>query len=127
MTKPTTELRKRSCWATVCKTVRPIYRIVVCQSCVSVTLVYCGQTVGRIKMKRGYMLLYHILLFYFLFITPDGSTSYDIQIKTQYKHKHNKAIVDYTSPALCTPVTPFPPIGDAVYRHTCRKTTEPRI
>jgi len=21
---------------------------------------------------------------------------------------HNKAIVDYTSPALCTPVTPFP-------------------
>jgi len=28
----------------------------------------------------------------------------------------NKAIVDYTSPALCTPVTPFPPIGDAAYR-----------
>jgi len=27
-----------------------------------------------------------------------------------------KAIVDYTSPALCTPVTPFPPIGDAAYR-----------
>ena len=27
----------------------------------------------------------------------------------------NKAIVDYTSPALCTPVTPFPPIGDAAY------------
>jgi len=25
----------------------------------------------------------------------------------------NKAIVDYTSPALCTPVTPFLPIGDA--------------
>jgi len=30
-------------------------------------------------------------------------------------HKY-KAIVDYTSPAICTPVTPFPPIGDAVYR-----------
>jgi len=29
---------------------------------------------------------------------------------------HNKAIVDYTSPALCTPVTPFPSIGDAAYR-----------
>jgi len=28
----------------------------------------------------------------------------------------NKAIVDYTSPALCTPVTPFQPIGDAAYR-----------
>jgi len=28
----------------------------------------------------------------------------------------NKAIVDYTSPALSTPVTPFPPIGDAAYR-----------
>jgi len=25
----------------------------------------------------------------------------------------NKAIVDYTSPALCTPVTPYPLIGDA--------------
>ena len=28
----------------------------------------------------------------------------------------NKAIADYTSPALCTSVTPFPPIGDAAYR-----------
>jgi len=28
----------------------------------------------------------------------------------------NKAIVDYTSPALYTPVTPFSPIGDAAYR-----------
>jgi len=27
----------------------------------------------------------------------------------------NKAIVDYTSPALCTPVTPIPPTGDAAY------------
>ena len=37
-----------------------------------------------------------------------------------HKHLHvtkvNKAIVDYTSPVLCTPVTPFPPIGDAAYR-----------
>jgi len=28
----------------------------------------------------------------------------------------NKAIVDYTSPSLCTPVTLFPPIGYAAYR-----------
>ena len=44
-------------WAFVCKTVRPIvYRTVVCLSCLpclSVTLVYCGQTVGCIKMKLG--------------------------------------------------------------------------
>jgi len=26
------------------------------------------------------------------------------------------AIVDYTSPALCTSVKPLPPIGDAAYR-----------
>ena len=29
------------------------YRSIVCLSCLSVTLVYCGQTVGRIKMKLG--------------------------------------------------------------------------
>ena len=28
----------------------------------------------------------------------------------------NKASVDYTSPALCTPVTPFSPTGDAANR-----------
>ena len=28
----------------------------------------------------------------------------------------NKAIVDYTSPTLYTPVTPLPPIGNAGYR-----------
>ena len=28
----------------------------------------------------------------------------------------NKAIVDHTSPALCTPITLFPAIGDAAYR-----------
>jgi len=32
-------------------------------------------------------------------------------------HNENRAIVDYTSPALCTPVTPFQPTGDAAYRH----------
>ena len=31
------------------------------------------------------------------------------------KQNLNKAIVDYTSSALCTPVIPFPPIGDAAY------------
>jgi len=42
-------------WATICKTVRPMLsvRCPVCLSVLSVTLVYCGQTVGRIKMKLG--------------------------------------------------------------------------
>jgi len=42
-------------WATVCKTVRPILsdRCPVCLSYLAVTLVYCGQTVGQIKMKLG--------------------------------------------------------------------------
>jgi len=40
--------------ATVCKTVAPIcYRTVVLSVCLSVTLVYCGQTVRWIKMKLG--------------------------------------------------------------------------
>ena len=38
-------------WATVCKTVALCYQTIVCLSCLSVTLVYCGQTVGWIKMK----------------------------------------------------------------------------
>ena len=41
-------------WATVCKTVRLCDRSVVCLSVfLSVTLVYCGQTVRWIKMKLG--------------------------------------------------------------------------
>jgi len=36
-------------WATVCKTVRPM----LSDRCMSETLVYCGQTVGRTKMKLG--------------------------------------------------------------------------
>jgi len=43
--------------ATICKTVRPMLsdRCLSVVSCpvLSVTLVYCGQTVGRIKMKLG--------------------------------------------------------------------------
>jgi len=39
-------------WETLCKTVRPMLSV-RCLSCLSVTLVYCGQTVGRIKMKLG--------------------------------------------------------------------------
>jgi len=42
--------------ATVCKTVRPMLsdRCPVCLSdCMSVTLISCGQTLGRIKMKLG--------------------------------------------------------------------------
>jgi len=46
-------------WATVYKTVRPMLSTSVCPVCLcvlsvlSVTLVYCGQTVGLIKMKFG--------------------------------------------------------------------------
>ena len=42
-------------WATVCKTVRPMLsdRCLSVQSCLSVTFVHCGQTVGRIKIKLG--------------------------------------------------------------------------
>ena len=45
-------------WATVCKTVRRMLldrclSCPVCLSRLSVTLVYCGQTVGQIKMKLG--------------------------------------------------------------------------
>jgi len=43
-------------WATVCKTVRLCYRTIVlsaCPLCLSVTLVYCGQTVGWINTKHG--------------------------------------------------------------------------
>jgi len=49
-------------WATVCKTVRPVLSdrclsglsvLSVLSVCLSVTLVYCGQTVGWIKMKLG--------------------------------------------------------------------------
>jgi len=44
-------------WATVCKTVRPMLLdrrpVLSCPSVLSVTLVYCGQTVARIKMKLG--------------------------------------------------------------------------
>ena len=41
-------------WATVCKNGSP-YAIgpLSCLSVLSVPLVYCGQTVGRIKMKLG--------------------------------------------------------------------------
>jgi len=38
--------------ATVCETVRPMLYD-RCPVCLSVTLVCCGQTVGRIKMKLG--------------------------------------------------------------------------
>ena len=40
-------------WATVCKTVRLMLSDRCLSACLSVTLVYCGQTVGRIKMKLG--------------------------------------------------------------------------
>ena len=42
-------------WATVCKTGRPMLsdRCLSLLSCLSVTLVYCGQTVGQIQVKLG--------------------------------------------------------------------------
>ena len=49
-------------WATVCKTVHPMLSD-RCLSCLSVTLVYCGQTVGWIKTKLGKVVgLGHIVL-----------------------------------------------------------------
>jgi len=49
-----TEKRWAAFWATVCKTVRPIaIGPLSCLSCLSVTLVYRGQTVGWIKIKLG--------------------------------------------------------------------------
>ena len=38
-------------WAPICKMVLPMLR--VCPVCLSVTLMYCGQMVGWIKMKLG--------------------------------------------------------------------------
>ena len=48
-------------WPTACKTVRPmlsdrclsVLSVLSCPVCLSVTLVYCGQTVEWIKMKLG--------------------------------------------------------------------------
>jgi len=42
----------RDFWAIVCKTVRPMLSD-RCLSCLFVTFVHCGQTVGRNKMKLG--------------------------------------------------------------------------
>jgi len=39
-------------WATICKTVRPMLSD-RCLSCLSVTLMYCGQTVRSIRMPLG--------------------------------------------------------------------------
>jgi len=46
-------MNSRRFWATVCKTVRPMLsdRCLSCLSVLSVTLVYCGQTVGTTKLK----------------------------------------------------------------------------
>jgi len=57
---PPKKRQTRQFWATVCK---QLARTVVslsclsCLSCLSVTLVNCGQTVGRIKMKLGMQVL----------------------------------------------------------------------
>jgi len=47
-----------SFWETVCKTVRPMLSdrclsVLSVLSCLSATLVYCGQTAESIKMKLG--------------------------------------------------------------------------
>ena len=54
----------RCFWATVCKTVRHMLSDrCPALACLSVTLVYRGQTVGRIKMKLGVQVgLGHIVL-----------------------------------------------------------------
>ena len=38
-------------------------------------------------------------------------------LSKQIKSLLNKAMVDCTSPALCTPVTPFSPIGGSSHEH----------
>jgi len=52
---PITSLFKYGFWATACKTLRPMLwdRRPVCLSWLSVTLVYCGQTVRWIRMPLG--------------------------------------------------------------------------
>ena len=40
-------------WVTVLLSDRCSVSLPVCLSCLSLTLVYCGQMVGRIKMKLG--------------------------------------------------------------------------
>jgi len=52
---PIASFFKCNIWSTACKTVRLCYRTVDLSvlSCLSVTLVYCGQTVGWIKMPLG--------------------------------------------------------------------------
>jgi len=40
-------------WGTVVKRFALYYRTVVCPACLTVTLVYCGQTVGWINIKLG--------------------------------------------------------------------------
>jgi len=57
-------------WATVCKTVRLMLSD-HCLSDLSVTFVYCGQTVGRIKMKLGT----HIVLIGIGHIVLDGDSA----------------------------------------------------
>ena len=53
----TEEYRTTTFWSTLCKTVCTILSdrcsvcLTVCLSCLSVTLVYCGQMVGWIKIK----------------------------------------------------------------------------
>jgi len=58
-----------------------------------------------------------VLLQYVTTIMPilNLFTSYNVLTLINNKHR-NRAIVDYTSPTLCTPVTPFPTTGDAFYR-----------
>ena len=46
------KLLKYAFWATICKMVRPML-LDCCLSVLSVTLVYCGQTVGWINMPLG--------------------------------------------------------------------------
>ena len=59
---------------------------------------------------------------FFSYLTPQltksivQSVRWSTDAYLNYLANDNKVIVDYTSPALCTPVTPFPPIGDAAYR-----------
>jgi len=82
----------------------------------------CGRSVIRFKqttstynsccsrLKTFYSHEFLVIVFFLAYLIVRGPWASDGGAIA------NKAIVDYTSPALCTPVTPFPPIGDAAYR-----------
>jgi len=46
------------------------------------------------------------------------------ELATSIKQPENKATIYNTSPTLCTPITPFPTIGDAAYHQRAREPSQ---